>query len=119
AAQAPPSFILTALNVVNESALEYKNAGNRRLHTELCLIRLCYVLQATGTPGEKKNTSPDVKAAAAPPVAAGPAAAPVSVAPPAPAPREKPAAPVDLVQEAPVAYNEAPPPCAGPCRRCQ
>jgi DNA polymerase III subunit gamma/tau len=60
AAQAPPSFILSALNVVNESELEYKNANNRRLHTELCLIRLCYVLQATkiesGT--EKKNDSP-------------------------------------------------------------
>jgi DNA polymerase-3 subunit gamma/tau len=51
---------LSALNVVNESELEYKNANNRRLHTELCLIRLCYVLQATkiesGT--EKKNDSP-------------------------------------------------------------
>lgn len=60
AAQAPPSFILSALNVVNESELEYKNANNRRLHTELCLIRLCYVLQATkiesGT--EKKNDNP-------------------------------------------------------------
>lgn len=61
AAQAPPSFILSALNVVNESELEYKNANNRRLHTELCLIRLCYVLQATkiDVNGEKKNASPE------------------------------------------------------------
>jgi len=61
AAQAPPSFILSALNVVNESELEYKNANNRRLHTELCLIRLCYVLQATkiDVNGEKKNTNPE------------------------------------------------------------
>lgn len=108
AAQAPPSFILTALNVVNESALEYKNAGNRRLHTELCLIRLCYVLQATGTPAEKKNTSPDVKAAAAPPVTGSPVAASVSAAPAAPPPRERPAEPVEVLREAPVAYNEAP-----------
>lgn len=47
AAQAPPSFILSALNVLNESELRYKEASNKRLHTELCLIRLCYLLQAT------------------------------------------------------------------------
>ena len=47
AMQAPPSFILSALNVVNESELNYKNAINKRLHVEMCLIRLCYVLQAT------------------------------------------------------------------------
>ncbi|MDI9319343.1 MAG: DNA polymerase III subunit gamma/tau [Phycisphaerales bacterium] len=58
--QAPPSFILSALNVINESVLEYKNANNRRLHTELCLIRLCYLLQTINqTPSdEKKNFSP-------------------------------------------------------------
>lgn len=62
AAQSPPSFILSALNVVNESVLEYKNANNRRLHTELCLIRLCYLLQATKIDfsAEKKNNSPSI-----------------------------------------------------------
>jgi DNA polymerase-3 subunit gamma/tau len=64
AAQSPPSFILSALNVVNESVLEYKNANNRRLHTELCLIRLCYLLQATKIDfsGEKKNNNPSIAA---------------------------------------------------------
>lgn len=59
ASQTPPSFILSALNVLNNSVLEYKNANNRRLHTELCLIRLCYLLKATEiqVDGEKKNTS--------------------------------------------------------------
>lgn len=47
AAQTPPSFILSGLNIVNQSVLEYKNANNRRLHTELCLIRLCFALQAS------------------------------------------------------------------------
>lgn len=58
--QAPPSFILSALNVINESVLEYKNANNRRLHTELCLIRLCYLLQTINQvpSDEKKNFSP-------------------------------------------------------------
>ena len=69
AAQSPPSFILSALNVVNESVLEYKNAHNRRLHTELCLIRLCYLLQATKIDfsGEKKNNSPGIAAQTAQP----------------------------------------------------
>jgi DNA polymerase-3 subunit gamma/tau len=44
--QTPPSFILSALNVINESELNYKNATNKRLHVEMCLIRLCFVLQA-------------------------------------------------------------------------
>lgn len=44
--QAPPSFILSALNVLNQCELEYKNAGNKRLHVEMCLIRLCYLQQA-------------------------------------------------------------------------
>jgi DNA polymerase III subunit gamma/tau len=44
--QAPPSFILSALNVLNQCELEYRNATNRRLHVEMCLIRLCYLLQA-------------------------------------------------------------------------
>jgi DNA polymerase III subunit gamma/tau len=69
AAQSPPSFILSALNVVNESVLEYKNDNNRRLHTELCLIRLCYLLQATKIDfsGEKKNNSPGIAAQTAQP----------------------------------------------------
>ncbi len=44
--QTPPSFILSALNVINDSELNYKTATNKRLHSEMCLIRLCYLLQA-------------------------------------------------------------------------
>ena len=49
AGQAPPSFILSALNVINDSELQYKSATNKRLHVEICLIRLCYLLQAVKT----------------------------------------------------------------------
>jgi DNA polymerase-3 subunit gamma/tau len=59
--QTPPSFILSALHVLNDSELAYETATNKRLHVELCLIRLCYVLQATHAPtvsDEKKNNSP-------------------------------------------------------------
>jgi DNA polymerase-3 subunit gamma/tau len=58
AGQTPPSFILSALNVVNDSELSYKNATNKRLHIEMCLIRLCYILQATEVADVKKNTEP-------------------------------------------------------------
>ncbi len=44
--QTPPSFILSALNALNQSELEYKNSNNKRLHVEMCLIRLCYLLYA-------------------------------------------------------------------------
>ncbi|MCD6013119.1 MAG: polymerase subunit gamma/tau [Flavipsychrobacter sp.] len=44
--QAPPSFILSALNVINDSELNYKTATNKRLHVEMCLIRLCFLLQS-------------------------------------------------------------------------
>jgi DNA polymerase-3 subunit gamma/tau len=70
--QTPPSFILSALNVLNDSALEYRNANNKRLHVEMCLVKLCFLLQTisgndlrinslSGTPAipemEKKNST--------------------------------------------------------------
>src|SRR5690606_22859072 len=55
--QAPPSFVLSALNVLNEAELNYKNATNKRLHVEMCLIRLCYLMQATNIADLKKNLS--------------------------------------------------------------
>lgn len=84
--QTPPSFIISALNVLNDSELQYKTATNKRLHVELCLIRLCFLLQFTSPgagmdnlgfetgniAGEKKNTNsvaaiPVAAAAAIPP----------------------------------------------------
>ncbi|HTN18305.1 MAG TPA: DNA polymerase III subunit gamma/tau, partial [Chitinophagaceae bacterium] len=115
AAQAPPSFILTALNVVNESVLEYKNAGNRRLHTELCLIRLCYILQATGTPGEKKNISAEVKTTDSLTAGHKPVA-PASTPAVAPVTEIKPQEPETVLREAPVSYNAEPPVATAPAQ---
>jgi DNA polymerase-3 subunit gamma/tau len=36
-------YILAALNMLNEAALNYRNALNKRLHVELCLMKLCYL----------------------------------------------------------------------------
>jgi len=55
-----PSFLISALNVLNEGEINYKAARNKRLHVELILIKLSYLQQAlelvndpTGT-GKKK-----------------------------------------------------------------
>lgn len=66
--QTPPSFILSALNVLNDSELNYRSATNKRLHVELTLIRLCYVLQATGIADVKKKSSPVATAGASAPL---------------------------------------------------
>jgi DNA polymerase-3 subunit gamma/tau len=71
--QTPPSFLISGLNVINECELQYKNANNRRLHVELFIIKMCFLLQAVAAPpiyggdhgklragdmpGEKKNTN--------------------------------------------------------------
>ena len=39
-------YIISALNILNETELSYKSARNKRLHVELALIKLCYLQQA-------------------------------------------------------------------------
>ena len=40
------SFLISALNILNEAEINYKAARNKRLHVELALIKLCYLQQA-------------------------------------------------------------------------
>ncbi len=91
--QTPPSFILSALNVLNDTELNYKTATNKRLHIELCLIRLCYVMQAVSASAVqddlKKNFSPLV------------ATAPVAIAPTSPAQPVQQAHPIQNTVAAP------------------
>lgn len=116
--QTPPAFILSGLNVINETELGYKNATNKRLHIELCLIRLCYVLHATqNSDAVKKNSSNIVPP---PPATVPPAPQQQPVRPavqePAPnrqaPPQQQPAAAPMNVQEPGAAYQRAsaPPP---------
>ena len=46
AGSAPLSFLLTALNIVNQCDLNYKGSKNQRLHVELALMKLSHVNQA-------------------------------------------------------------------------
>ncbi len=94
--QTPPSFVISALNVINDSELQYKSATNKRLHIEMCLIRLCFLLQSvnatpvsidtsttnTASPDEKKNTDSVVKTTPFPPAPAPQTAAVAEAATP-------------------------------------
>lgn len=56
---ADTSYLISALNVLNEAEINYKSARNKRLHVELALIKLCYLAQAlqvgSGDGGGKKR----------------------------------------------------------------
>jgi len=41
-----PAYIISALNILNESEINYRQARNKRLHVELTIIKLCYLQQA-------------------------------------------------------------------------
>lgn len=46
AAKLETSFIISALNLLNDAEINYKQARNKRLHVELVLIKLTYLPQA-------------------------------------------------------------------------
>jgi DNA polymerase-3 subunit gamma/tau len=46
AAEVSMSYIVSALNILNEAEINYKMARNKRLHVELALIKLNYLPQA-------------------------------------------------------------------------
>jgi DNA polymerase-3 subunit gamma/tau len=46
AKQIPTPLLISALNILNESEINYRSARNKRLHVELTLIKLCYLQQA-------------------------------------------------------------------------
>lgn len=60
AKKVPAALLVSALNILNESEINYKSARNKRLHVELTLIKLCYLQQALeltadgGSIGKKK-----------------------------------------------------------------
>ena len=71
--QMPPSFILSAMNLINDAIVQYKQTSNKRLHLEMTCIKLCYLLQTTPAGVEKKNkltdtafSAPSIQAVTAP-----------------------------------------------------
>ena len=64
-----PAYIISALNILNESEIQFRAARNKRLHVELTLIKLCYLSQAleltaNGNGLDKKKIAESAKAVA-------------------------------------------------------
>ncbi len=57
AAKVPAAWIVSALNILNEAEIGFKQARNKRLHVELTLIRLSYLGQALELVGEGTSLS--------------------------------------------------------------
>ena len=50
-------YLVSALNIINDAEIGYKSARNKRLHVELALIRLTYLLQALEIAGTGESLS--------------------------------------------------------------
>jgi DNA polymerase-3 subunit gamma/tau len=50
-------YLVSALNILNETEINYKAARNKRLHVELALIKLCYLQQAIELVNEENGIS--------------------------------------------------------------
>lgn len=66
AGQASSSWLISALNILNESEINYRMARNKRLHVELTLIKLTYLQQAVNLVSQeespvKKKVTAEVK----------------------------------------------------------
>lgn len=46
AKKVPAAVLISALNILNETEINYRAARNKRLHVELAIIKLCYLQQA-------------------------------------------------------------------------
>ncbi len=51
------AFLVSALNILNDVQINYKQARNKRLHVELALIKLCYLQQALQLVSSETGTS--------------------------------------------------------------
>ncbi|WP_121354494.1 DNA polymerase III subunit gamma/tau [Flavisolibacter nicotianae] len=102
-----PSYIISALNLLNESEINFRSARNKRLHVELALIKLCYLSQALELTAaasgiDKKKLVDGTKAVAF--RAIQPFAEPLRTAPsqPLPAPAPPPVQEAKLIIETPL-----------------
>jgi DNA polymerase III subunit gamma/tau len=57
AKQVSPALLISALNILNDTEINYKSARNKRLHVEMALIKLCYLQQAISITAEGSAVS--------------------------------------------------------------
>ena len=65
----PAAWLISALNILNETEINYKAARNKRLHVELALIKLTYLQQALELSVGEENLIKKKRVAEAKPVA--------------------------------------------------
>ena len=53
---ATPSFLINTLALINDAEVSYQRALNKRLHVEVCLIRIAHASQVIEGGGAKKKT---------------------------------------------------------------
>jgi DNA polymerase-3 subunit gamma/tau len=97
------SWVVSALSILNEAEISYKQARNKRLHVELALIKLTYLGQAIdwATDGSTKKKLDNFKAVSFRPIRSA-GSTPVTPTPAAPGPK--------LIVEEPVRAQVPPPP---------
>lgn len=54
---ATPSFLINALALINDAEVSYQRALNKRLHVEVCLIRIAHASQVIEGGANKKKTA--------------------------------------------------------------
>jgi DNA polymerase-3 subunit gamma/tau len=69
AQKVPAAILISALNILNETEINYKAARNKRLHVELALIKLCYLQQAIELSADSSGISKKKIVESAKPVA--------------------------------------------------
>ncbi len=57
ASLAPPSFLLTALNICNDCDINFKTARHKRLHVEMAMLKMCYINRAVKSVDQEKKTA--------------------------------------------------------------
>lgn len=109
-------FLVSALNILNETEINYKTARNKRLHVELALIRLTYLLQALELSATPEGVSKKKRTEVASPVAFRSIPAIKSTSQPAVKKDEQAKLVIDepLIEKKPVAEPIATPPTPPP-----
>jgi DNA polymerase-3 subunit gamma/tau len=94
-------YLVSALNILNEAEINYKAAKNKRLHVELAIIRLTYLLQAIELSSSPEGVVKKKRVDEAKPVAFRniPAIKVVANPPPKKEVVEKPSAPKLIIEE--------------------
>ena len=50
-------FLLKTLDLANQCDLNFRNSNNKRLHLEICLMKMCYVEQQSAVSGQRSAVS--------------------------------------------------------------